>query len=156
MVTERAEIYIQPGKMEAFLVEFRAKALPLTETFTGCLSFKALRCEEHPDRVMFLAEWESIEAHLASRQEADPCRVSQRSPALHRRRGGNRALYAYRADYRRKPEMSDRDRIAELEKKLQYLIDRQEIYDCITSTSRGNDRFDKELIVGGLSPRCGP
>lgn len=40
------------------------------------------------------------------------------------------------------------ERIAELERKLQHLIDRQEIYDCLTSTSRGNDRFDIELIVG--------
>jgi len=40
------------------------------------------------------------------------------------------------------------ERIAELERKLQHLIDRQEICDCLTSTSRGNDRFDIELIVG--------
>lgn len=45
--------------------------------------------------------------------------------------------------------MTADDRIAELEKKLQYLTDRQEIYDCIASTSRGNDRFDTDLIVGG-------
>jgi len=44
--------------------------------------------------------------------------------------------------------MSTEERFAELERKLQYLTDRQEILDCITSTSRGNDRFDKELIVG--------
>ncbi|MCB2078716.1 MAG: nuclear transport factor 2 family protein [Novosphingobium sp.] len=40
------------------------------------------------------------------------------------------------------------ERIDELERKLQYLIDRQEILDCLTRTSRGNDRFDKDLIVG--------
>lgn len=45
--------------------------------------------------------------------------------------------------------MTAEQRIAELEKKLAYLTDRQEIYDCISSTSRGNDRFDKDLIVGG-------
>jgi len=39
-------------------------------------------------------------------------------------------------------------RLAELERKVQYLTDRQDILDCLTRTSRGNDRFDKELIVG--------
>ena len=48
--------------------------------------------------------------------------------------------------------MTSEQRIAELETKLQYLMDRQDIYDCITSTSRGNDRFDKELIVGAYHP----
>lgn len=69
MVLERAEIIIQPGRMEEFLAMFRAEALPLTATFTGCLSFRALRGVEDADNVMFLAEWESIEAHLESRQE---------------------------------------------------------------------------------------
>jgi hypothetical protein len=44
--------------------------------------------------------------------------------------------------------MNPEQRIAELERKLQHLTDRQDIYDCITSTSRGNDRFDEDLIVG--------
>ncbi|MCB2075275.1 MAG: nuclear transport factor 2 family protein [Novosphingobium sp.] len=44
--------------------------------------------------------------------------------------------------------MSTEDRLAALEAKLQHLTDRQEILDCLTRTSRGNDRFDKELIVG--------
>jgi quinol monooxygenase YgiN len=69
MVLERAEIIIQPGRMEEFLEFFRAKALPLTDAFTGLLSFRALRGVEDADSVMFLAEWESIEAHLASRPE---------------------------------------------------------------------------------------
>ena len=69
MVLERAEIYIQPGRMDEFLELFKARALPLTGTFTGCLSFRALRGVENPDSVMFLAEWESVEAHLASRVE---------------------------------------------------------------------------------------
>ena len=45
--------------------------------------------------------------------------------------------------------MSTEERLAALEAKVQYLTDRQEILDCLTRTSRGNDRFDKELIVGG-------
>lgn len=44
------------------------------------------------------------------------------------------------------------DRLAALERELDYLRDRQAILDCIVSTSRGNDRFDKELIVGSYHP----
>ena len=42
----------------------------------------------------------------------------------------------------------DEDRFAALERELRYLKDRQQILDCIVSTSRGNDRHDKDLIVG--------
>ena len=45
--------------------------------------------------------------------------------------------------------MSTDDRLAALERQVQYLTDRQDILDCLVSTSRGNDRFDKDLIVGG-------
>lgn len=48
--------------------------------------------------------------------------------------------------------MTQEDRIAALEAKLQYLTDRQEIHDCLTGTSRGNDRFDEELITGAYHP----
>ena len=71
MVLERAEITIKDGMMDEFLELFRTRALPLTETFSGCQSFRAMQCVEHPDRVMFLAEWESIAAHHASRLEPD-------------------------------------------------------------------------------------
>jgi heme-degrading monooxygenase HmoA len=69
MVLERAEIIIKDGKMEEFLQMFANKALPLTETFTGIISFTVLRGVEDEKNVMFLAYWESIEAHLASRPE---------------------------------------------------------------------------------------
>ena len=69
MVLERAEMIIKPGMMEEFLEVLRRDALPLTREFTGCLSFRALRGVEDVDSVMLLAEWESIEAHLASRPE---------------------------------------------------------------------------------------
>ena len=69
MVVERAEIFIKEGKMDEFLGVFVSKALPLTAEFTGLISFKALRGVEDADSVMFLAEWESVEAHLASRPE---------------------------------------------------------------------------------------
>lgn len=69
MVLERAEILIQEGRMEEFLDVFRREALPLTAQFTGLISFRALRGVEDADSVMFLAEWESVDAHLASRPE---------------------------------------------------------------------------------------
>jgi quinol monooxygenase YgiN len=69
MVLERAEVFIQEGKMEEFLEVFKSKAIPLTNQFTGLISFRALRGVEDVNSVMFLAEWESIEAHLASRPE---------------------------------------------------------------------------------------
>ena len=69
MILERAEIIIKEGLMNEFLTVLRDQALPLTSQFTGCLSFKALKGVEDADSVMLLAEWESIEAHLASRPE---------------------------------------------------------------------------------------
>jgi hypothetical protein len=44
--------------------------------------------------------------------------------------------------------MSNDDRLAVLERKLQDLIDRQEILDCIVRNARGNDRFDAERTSG--------
>jgi len=69
MVLERAEIVIKSGMMDEFMTVLVEKALPPTETFTGIVSFKALRGVEDADNVMFLAWWDSIEAHLASRPE---------------------------------------------------------------------------------------
>jgi quinol monooxygenase YgiN len=69
MVLERAEVFIQEGRMDEFLEVLKSKALPLTTQFTGLLSFRALRGVEDVNSVMFLAEWESVGAHLASRPE---------------------------------------------------------------------------------------
>ena len=69
MVLERAEVFIQEGKMDEFLDVLKSKAIPLTAEFTGLISFRALRGVEDVNSVMFLAEWESVEAHLASRPE---------------------------------------------------------------------------------------
>lgn len=69
MVLERAEVIIKDGMMEEFLHVLVDKALPLTKTFTGIVSFAVLRGVEEENNVMFLAHWESIEAHLASRPE---------------------------------------------------------------------------------------
>lgn len=43
--------------------------------------------------------------------------------------------------------MNTEDRLTALEAKLQDLLDRQAIFDCIKRNSRGNDRFDVELIT---------
>lgn len=69
MVLERAEIFIKPGMMDAFLEVLNGEAIPLTRTFTGIISFKAMRGVEEPNSIMFLAEWPSIEVHLESRPE---------------------------------------------------------------------------------------
>jgi quinol monooxygenase YgiN len=69
MVLERAEVLIREGKMEEFLDVLTSRAIPLTAEFTGLLSFTALRGVEDVNSVMFLAEWESVDAHLASRPE---------------------------------------------------------------------------------------
>ena len=69
MILERAEITIKPGLMDEFLSVLGEQAIPLTQTFTGIISFTALRGEEDADNVMFLAEWQSLEAHLDSRPE---------------------------------------------------------------------------------------
>lgn len=69
MILERAEVIIKPGMMDEFIGVLRSEALPLTTSFTGLISFTALRGVENADNVMFLAEWESLEAHLASRPE---------------------------------------------------------------------------------------
>ncbi len=41
--------------------------------------------------------------------------------------------------------MSTDDRLAALERKMQYLTDRQEILDCVVHLARANDRFEAEL-----------
>lgn len=69
MILERAEITIKDGMMDEFLIALTEQAIPLTQTFTGIISFTALRGEEDTANVMFLAEWQSLEAHLASRPE---------------------------------------------------------------------------------------
>jgi heme-degrading monooxygenase HmoA len=69
MVVERAEVLIKEGMMEEFIEVLVSRALPLTQQFTGLISFTALRGVEDASSVMFLAEWESVEAHFASRPE---------------------------------------------------------------------------------------
>jgi hypothetical protein len=48
--------------------------------------------------------------------------------------------------------MNTEDRIAALEAQMQELRDRQAIFECIKRNSRGNDRFDVELVTSGYHP----
>jgi SnoaL-like domain len=48
--------------------------------------------------------------------------------------------------------MNSEDRLTALEAKLQEILDRQAIFDCIKRNSRGNDRFDTALVVGSYHP----
>lgn len=91
MVLERAEVIIKHGLMEEFLQVLRAQALPLTAQFTGCLSFRALRGVEDVDSVMLLAEWESIEMHVASR--AEPSHIEFRKVVLPYTSGAKKTVH---------------------------------------------------------------
>lgn len=48
--------------------------------------------------------------------------------------------------------MSTEDRLEALEAKLQDLVDRQAIFDCINRNARGNDRFDVDLVTSSYHP----
>ncbi|MFM6831426.1 MAG: nuclear transport factor 2 family protein [Novosphingobium sp.] len=48
--------------------------------------------------------------------------------------------------------MTAEDRLAKLEARLQELTDRELIFDCIKSSSRGTDRFDVELVASCYHP----
>lgn len=80
MVLERAEFTARQGSGDALADLLHSRGLALAATYTGCLSFKAMRCVEDPDTFMFLAEWISIEAHQESRME--PAHVEFREMLL--------------------------------------------------------------------------
>lgn len=46
--------------------------------------------------------------------------------------------------------MSTDDRLTALEAQMRDLLDRQAIFDCIKRSSRGNDRFDVELVASSF------
>lgn len=46
--------------------------------------------------------------------------------------------------------MTAEERLAALEGKVQEMVDRQSIFDCIKRSSRGNDRFDTELVASSF------
>jgi len=91
MVLERAEVIIKDDLMDEFLEVFVSHALPLTACFTGLVSFEALRGVEDANSVMFLAVWESIDAHLASRPE--PAHAEFRNIVLPYTAGAKRTVH---------------------------------------------------------------
>jgi hypothetical protein len=48
--------------------------------------------------------------------------------------------------------MDTENRLAAVEAKLQDLLDRQAIFECIKRNSRGNDRFDVDLVTSSYHP----
>jgi hypothetical protein len=46
----------------------------------------------------------------------------------------------------------DEERLAALERKVDHLLDRQAILDCVASHARGHDRHDAELITAAYHP----
>lgn len=48
--------------------------------------------------------------------------------------------------------MTTEERLAALEAKMQDMADRQAIFDCIKRNSRGNDRFDVDLVTSSYHP----
>lgn len=80
MVLERAEIVVGEDNIEELIALLETRALALTDGFNGCRTFRALRGLEHPNSIMFLVEWDSVEAHHASRQ--DPAHIEFRNLVL--------------------------------------------------------------------------
>lgn len=62
MITEIAEIQIQPGTAEQFEAGV-AQAAPLFKRARGCHSMRLTRCIERPDHYRLLVEWETLEDH---------------------------------------------------------------------------------------------
>lgn len=91
VVIERAEFAAREGEGDVVAEILHTRGLPLAATYTGCTSFKALRCVEYPDTFLFLAEWESIEAHELSRQE--PAHVEFRSLLLPHAAGARETVH---------------------------------------------------------------
>ena len=71
MITEHAEIRIQPGASEAFLAAVTA-AVPLFRRARGCLSMRIEQRIEEPDMYVLMVEWDTLEDHeVHFRQSAD-------------------------------------------------------------------------------------
>jgi heme-degrading monooxygenase HmoA len=71
MITEFAEIRIQPGTSEAFLNAV-AQAAPLFRRARGCQSMRIEQRIEEPDMYILIVGWETLEDHeVHFRQSAD-------------------------------------------------------------------------------------
>jgi heme-degrading monooxygenase HmoA len=71
MITEFAEIRIQPGTSEAFLNAV-AEAAPLFRRARGCQSMRIEQRVEEPDMYILIVGWQTLEDHeVHFRQSAD-------------------------------------------------------------------------------------
>lgn len=71
MITEFAELRIQPGTSEAFLAAV-AQAAPLFRRARGCQSMRIEQRIEEPDMYILIVGWETLEDHeVHFRQSAD-------------------------------------------------------------------------------------
>jgi len=66
MVTEIAEIEIEPGKEAQFIAGVESSR-PAFLRAPGCHGFELHHSIEHPQQFILLVEWESVADHLAFR-----------------------------------------------------------------------------------------
>jgi len=71
MITEYAELRIQPGTSAAFLAAVN-EAIPLFRRARGCLSMRVEQRIEEPDMYVLMVGWATLEDHeVHFRQSAD-------------------------------------------------------------------------------------
>ena len=71
MITEYAELRIQPGTSAAFLAAV-SEAVPLFRRARGCVSMRVEQRIEEPDMYVLMVGWETLEDHeVHFRQSAD-------------------------------------------------------------------------------------
>jgi heme-degrading monooxygenase HmoA len=70
VVVEVAVFEITPGEEDAFVAAYHRVRGEVAGT-PGCLSVRLTRGVESPSRFVLLAEWESVDAHLAGFRATD-------------------------------------------------------------------------------------
>ena len=68
MHLEIAIIAAKDGDAKGLVNAMRGGGCAALESAPGCLSAKAMQGVEHPENVLFLVEWESVDAHNAARE----------------------------------------------------------------------------------------
>jgi heme-degrading monooxygenase HmoA len=70
MVTELADIHIQPGTDAAFLAAVQ-KAVPLFQRARGCTSMRIEKRVEEADNYLLIIDWETLDNHNVDFRESD-------------------------------------------------------------------------------------
>ena len=68
MLLERAELQIKIGSEEEFFQVMRDRGLPLLKSVAGVQSAMIGRGVENPNKLMFLVQWSTLEAHKTFNQ----------------------------------------------------------------------------------------